>query len=408
LYWWQWVTAQRLYEVDAAGDWVHHLGWVSVSRQSGKSEYLTADACWHSDRLPDELTIHTANTVTGARGVQQRAWPWAERQGYRVDRLLGESQIHFPNGSRWLTIAMSAAFGRSPSRLLIDEAWRASGSGPRSFWDALYPSLGAHDNAQALFFSAANAGEMGLARELRGREDVARCEWGALPGEDHMDPAVWRASSPYWNRGRQRLMAAAAGSPSFAENWLNVWPDEAGADGGLWLDRAGWDSGRLPSVAPTGPVVCALDSTPDGLRFAAVAVWMADGRMHVSASSYFEHRGEALAWVERFRPKVMLVGIGLVPLLPRLRWPVVGFGTRETALGTGPFAALVRDGSVMHDGALDDEVYGAVAEHRSGAGLVLAPRRSPIEVSRLKLALWACWHAERNDSVFRRERLRIL
>ena len=62
------------------------------------------------------------------------------------------------------------------------------------------------------------------------------------------DPAVWEAVSPYWDAQRAEEMAEV-GSPGFAEQWLNVWPDAS--DVGRWLPgvgdagdgRAGWGVG---------------------------------------------------------------------------------------------------------------------------------------------------------------------
>lgn len=382
LRWWQWVTAQRRYEIDAGGRWCWSRVWTSVMRQEGKSIELSRDGAWHGSLGRRALTLHAAHRVTTSRDVQAELWAWAIDRRLGVSKQLGDSRITWPDGSVWRTIAMESAYSQRPRRLLVDETWAMH---PAPFWNALWPALSGQDEpVQALFWSCANPEDRGLAADLRADEAVCRMEWGALPGEDQADPAVWRASTAYWNPGREELMRAAVGRPGFAENWLNVWP--AVLSGAARPALPGWVGLAWAGVEPLRGGVVAVDEARDGARFGVLRL--------VDGVRVFYRETTDLALVARLADSGdrVIVGLSMVDPLVKagMRSVPVRFGVRELRQFTPLLQQAVVGGWLAHDHGevLSGQAVGARLVE-TDAGRTLSAVRSDADVLGPKLLAWA-------------------
>lgn len=387
LRWWQWLTAQRRYEIDADGRWCWPRVWTSVMRQSGKSVECARDGAWHGGLGREALTLHCAQRVGTSRDVQSELWPWAYDRGLDVAKQLGDSRITWPDGSVWRTIAMESSYSQRPRRLLVDEAWALD---PVGFWNALWPAMGGQDETvQALLWSCANLADKGIAADMRADDQVLRMEWGILPGEDPQDPAVWRACTAYWNSGREALMRAAAGKPGFAVQWLNEWPQPH--DVGRWLPLANTAAtvGRVGDGPPTA--LAALESTPDGTAWGVAMCWphtkgRVRGRVWLVGSLAAALRvvGERRVWVHS--------AVASRPELAR-RAGVSVVSTTEARAATSTLRDLVLAGTLTVGGLPDDQ-WKAARTIPADGGDVLNASRSAGDISGVKALSWAAWAVE--------------
>jgi len=396
LRWWQWLCAQRRYEIRADGTWCWLLGFESTARQQGKSVDIAEDAAWMcsiAEATPSGESfevLHAAHRVRTSLKVQAELWAWAEGAGLQVRRLLGDSQIVWPDAV-WATVAMESVYGRRPSRLLADEAWAMD---PVKFWNSMFPSLGDKENPQAWFLSAANIAEKGLVADLRSDGRTCRMEWGVMEGEDRADEGVWRLSSAYWGAGRLGLMRSAFGRPGFDENWLNAWPGVGQLAAGM-VDRQVWAAAAVPGlVIPAARRVVAVGLDVDAMSWHVTVAGMVDAdRVGVAVVGVAGNREEAI----RLASAAVAAGGGVLVIPRPLRGHVRVPGARQTIhLSDGDVGAALQmvgfwlpAGLLLHDpddSAITDEVLAIPAKRKWGsfdAGV---------------LALCAAWWAGRERS----------
>ena len=390
LRWFQWLILQRLLEHRADGSWCWPVSFVSVSRQQGKSELLCEIAAWrcaHPDLFggwPQEVG-HSASTVVVSRQVQSSRWPWAAGKDLEVHRQLGDSQIRWPDRSTWRTMAPENMYGRSMDLILADEAWHWEAT---AFWQATFPTMVERPQSQSVMWSAAHDTPKSLVSTLIGNPDVGVMMWGAAPGADMSDPAVWRASSAFWSQAREAAMRIASTQASFSTQWLNVWPSQ--------LRGIVWGSALARLLPPgadkpwTGPVSLALESDIDGTAWGAAA---SDG-VHVVCVST-ERKGEALKWLQGHAPGATAVMCHdavarLMP--PDFPVPVEKMSTAAARSATSLFKDAVGSGQLSWDRVLPQQLE--VAEVSGGSGMeYIDAGRSKGSVSALKAATWALWRA---------------
>lgn len=385
LRWFQWLTAQRRYEVRADGSWCWMLVLESAPRQQGKSVTLAEDAAWYGSLPSDEpeLILHAAHRVKTSLKVQSNLWHWAETQEWEVKRLLGDSHILWPDGTDWATIAMESAYGAPAHRLLVDEAWALD---PVKFWNSAFPTLGDRENPQVLMWSTANPADHGLVADLRADDRVCRMEWGILDGEDPQDRAVWRASSAYWGPGRQALMEMASSRPGFAEEWLNLWP----APKRLARPKAfpGWDD--MPTVRHADPLpgcTVAVDESFDGSHVGVAAtlggeVWYRE----------YPSLAEGLAAAALWQPEDWIVGYSLrsVNEVTTTLQYATPYGSKETAMALPLLLEAVKKGTFAHEHSevLTEQTEGATLVTTDTGGLRLSVKQSQSGVLGPKLIGW--------------------
>lgn len=393
LRWWQWLVLQRLLERRADGSWCWPVTFVSVSRQQGKSELLCELASWrcaHPDLFggrPQDVG-HSASTVVLSRLVQSSRWFWARQEGLTVARQLGDSQVVWPDGSTWRTMAPQNMYGRSLDLVLADESWSWDAT---DFWQSTFPTLVERPSSQAVMWSAAHDEPRSLVATLMRNESVGVMLWGAAAGSDVKDPEVWRAASAFWSESRGLAMRTASGESSFGSQWLNMWPEE--------MRRGAWGSELVALLPPesdvpwSGPLVMAVESDLDGGSWGAA---VSDG-VHVLCVSV-RRRGEAFDWLAGFDGvSVLVCHDAVVRLVPQVfPVPVEKMTSSSARSATSLFKERVRAGGLSWRGVLSEQL--ARAEVSGGSGMEhVDAARSGGSVSALKAAMWALWRASFDD-----------
>lgn len=271
---------------------------VTVPRQSGKT---TLDLALTLDRListsAPRRAVYTAQTGKDARKkflteqvpmlrTSKGLWGARPTEKPRGDGLItnlrlraGEEGIDFRNRSMLFieSSSESAGHGGSIHKATLDEIWADHDMArPQS----LSPSMITVADAQLWMYSTAgNARSVLLNREQRrGRravEDgvdsgVAYFEWSAPAGSDIDDEELWWATMPAlgYTQSIEAMRAEREsfddpedeeGPDGFRRAYLNI--PTVGAVSEIPMDK--WDAVTSPNVAPSDPVVLALEVTID-------------------------------------------------------------------------------------------------------------------------------------------------
>lgn len=261
--WWQAVAIVRQLEHDSRGALVWREIVETGPRRIGKSVRLRVVAVWrtaHASLFKEtQLSMLVSKDLMVGREIHSKAWAWADRHGWTVNRRAGGQEIRVreaEDSDRWLLRAPDGAYGYDVNYGQVDEAWDIP---PDVITDGIEPALLERRSPQLHLTSTAHVRASSL---MRGRlsnalnnvsPDTLLLFWGARPGADLADPATWRAASPYWSAEREKLVrakwaAANAGTPEaddpdpirgWAAQYLNVWPFMLDAGGSKVLPRWG-------------------------------------------------------------------------------------------------------------------------------------------------------------------------
>jgi hypothetical protein len=419
--WWQALVLSRQLEHDAQGRLVWLDVLVSTSRQSGKSTFLRATSTWRLHQAGQfgepQTILHTGKDLPVCKEVQAPAMRWAQEREYPVRQQNGNEQITDPaSGSRWIIRGKGSVYGYPGSLVLVDEAW---GVATEVVDDGLEPTMAERVSPQLLLASTAHRRATVLyptrrhaaLAELSDPVSTLVLEWSAPRSADMDDPAAWRAASPHWSAGRERLLQARLRrvhqgetldpdeddpAESFRAQYLNVWPVRTSpASGARLLVEGLWDQCHQPADSG-GPVWVAVeDNYGHGAAVAAVAlagpdVYELDGW---TADSWEVALDDARALLDsRPSPSRLVVGQAVAARVPQLRG-VGRAGATETRLGLSLFRELVRSGRLIHDRTpdLDAQIEAARVRDVPGGGLALmSSRRSDV----LRAAVWALREAQ--------------
>jgi hypothetical protein len=248
LRWWQKLAFVLQLQHRADGSLCWRVILESGPRRIGKSVRLRASTLWrlrHGPELfePEQLCVHTGRDLAIVREVLRKAWPWAEAlPDWATKRGMTEPEVSYLGSNRWVARSKDSTAGYDCCLAHADECWDIL---PSAIDDDLEPSMLERESPQLVLTSTAHRRATSL---MRGRiADVLAADdgetmillWGAPPGADITDPAVWRAASPYWSASRRQLMAnklakALAGQDDpelddvdpvkgFMSQYLNVW-----------------------------------------------------------------------------------------------------------------------------------------------------------------------------------------
>jgi hypothetical protein len=421
LRWWQGLVLCRQLEHDEDGRLVWLDALASTSRQSGKSTFLRATSTWrlHQTALFGEpqTILHTGKDLPVCKEVQQPAMKWAQAREYPTRQQNGNEQITEPgSSSRWIIRGKGSVYGYSGSLVLVDEAW---GVAPEVVDDGLEPTMAERASPQLVLASTAHRRATILyptrrhaaLAELTDPVSTLVMEWSAPRAADIDDPAMWRAASPFWSAGRERLLQARLRRvhrgdsldpdeddpvQSFLAQYLNVWPVRTGpTSGARLLGEGAWDGAHRPCET-TGPVWVAVeDNYGHGAAVAAVALagddlYELDGWTCDSWETALDH---AFALLDsRPAPSRLVVGQAVAARIPQLRG-VGRAGATETRLGLSLFRELVSTGRLIHDRTpdLDPQVESARVRDVPAGGLALmSSRRSDV----LRAGVWALREAQ--------------
>ena len=420
LRWWQQLVLARLLEHDDQGQLVWLDALVSTSRQSGKSTLLRSVSSWRlhqAARFGERQTIlHTGKDIPVCKEVQLPAMQWALARDYPCRQQNGNEQITEPeSGSRWIIRGKGSVYGYPASMVLCDEAW---GVAPDIVDDGLEPTMTERQSPQMILASTAHRRSTVLyptrrAAALDGLSDPRSTlivEWSAPRGSELEDRGAWRAASPHWSAGRERLLESRVRRvrhgetldpdeddpvESFLAQYLNVWPVRTSARSGVPLVREGvWERACLP-VSSDGPVWIGVeDNYGQGGAVAAVGMigdgfeidgWCCD----TWATALDDARTLAAA-----RPgSRVVVGQTIASRAQDLRPRPEKAGATETRRGLSLFRELANGGRIVHDRTpdLDAQIEGARVRAVPGGGLTfISSRRCDV----LRAGVWALLYAQ--------------
>jgi hypothetical protein len=424
LRWFQALTLTRQLEIDEDGFLVWLEALVTTARQVGKSTWLRGSATWRLHQAPrwgeEQTILHTGKDLPVCKEVQRLARAWAKGRGYPVREQNGNEQITEPlSESRWIVRGKGSVYGYPGSNVLIDEAW---GVLPEVVEDGLEPTMAERVSPQMVIASTAHSRATALfpthrtaaLAQLDEPDATLLIEWSARRDAEIDDRAAWRAASPHWTRGRERLLESRvarvhAGESldpdetdpveSFRSQFLNVWPVRTTADkGAVLIDAALWAS-RCESIdAGTASVFVAVeDYYGRGAAVAAVAP-LADGRYELDGwivedwAAASADVGVLIASRDRAE---LHVGPALMVDVDHAFHPIPATPA-ETRAGLALLRQLVATGAVVHEGREDLEQLTAVHVRELPTGLTLvAGQRADLA----RAAAWAVLAAHQSAPV---------
>jgi hypothetical protein len=216
---------------------------------------------------------------------------------------------------------------------------------------------------------------------------VLVADWGANPGEDPMDPAVWRASSPFWSEQRESFMRAQKGSDDFRSQWLNVWSDDERRNV-AW--PIGWAVAPRSSPDVPGGLLGALEASAERTHFAAsVGLMRGDGGYDLWVEQ-FSDLDSAVRWLNTNGAVKVAVGASLAAYVTGVsQFEVMKYGSTETAMSTAALGDAVKRGLVAHNhDERTSEETGWAKVVRTDRGLILSGKHSGGPIPGLKSAAW--------------------
>ncbi len=383
---WQKLVILRALEIDESGRFVWQSVIVSTRRQSGKSTLLAELCLWRTfqgERFGEEqLVMHTGKDLAVVREVQRRARLWAEENGFIVRKSHGQEEIEVSDGSRWMVRGWQSVYGYSVSMGLVDEAW---GVNPTTVDDGLEATMIERESAQLWLISTAhrNATELMLkrrknaVRDLNDPKDSLIVEWSAPRVSDHHDESSWMAASPHWDEKARAFIGSKVGTDGFAEQWLNVWPNNQIEQSNFLIDGDEWRAKAVPGLTPPpgAPVVVAIEDN-FGTGASAAMAWADGDRRNVTGQLFprvvdaWKHADE----ITRDRPgSVVLCGITLRndPNALSLSAPVIPVGMKETRVALPLLRELIGAGLLRHANSvqLDEQILDLPVRQAAAGGL---------------------------------------
>lgn len=414
LRWWQRLVADRLLEVDDAGELVWSEAIVSTPRRTGKSVLIRELAWWRlvdGGRLfgEEQTILHTSRTLGTTLDVGRPAMKRAKDLGLRVGTSTGREAIHALDGSRWLMKSEQSAYGLGAGLAICDEAWDYS---PDVVSEGIQPTMMERAQAQLLLVSTAHRRATKLIPERRAAALAEMAaprrrllvEWSSPAGDDLL--AAAEAASPVWDRHRRRHIEdaiddarqaiAAPGDVDpvsmFVSQYANDWSaGRVGRSKGEPLVEADrWDAAAAD--ADGSPTVAAVEDFFGRSYAVAWAHTDPDTVDVVVGGAIVEDRPSLRALLERLDAGEVLAGASICAdaVLEGLSAQPVGL--RETKPALAELRRGVAEGRVFHDGSPDlaAQVDDVRVVGRDGGLAVLAGHRSDV----LRAAAWCVAHIE--------------
>lgn len=440
-YWWQdhlgavstelvpWAHGMRL-RYDIAG--------ALVGRQSGKTAWAASrvalQAMLPSLELPvlrrrakvgpqhvGYLAQHRANAVTKWEEYVEiiMSSPLATRVR-RVRLANGEQIMHFNNGSWFKPITPSrrGARGLSLDLAVLDEALAHS----VELLSVLRPTMAQRSGvsggigAQLVVLSSGGDDastlldrltELGRAATVDPAATMAWLEWSALPDDDHLDEAVWRATLPTLDvpdgitADFVRSEAATMPADLFRREYLCI-PTRQGSL--AVIPPEVWnDCQRGDVILPAEGIVLSLDVTPERSRAALVAAGAVENYRAIEVIEATDGVSWALErtvdvatrWGSPVVIDVISAAASLIPAIEGMGVEVIPVNTRSACDAAAMFFDLATDRRLAHlgDWRLNDAVNGA-ARRAVNDRWLWDRRRSGVDISPLVAASLAVWAVE--------------
>jgi len=418
---------------------------VLVSRQNGKSRWLTGLGLWRlftdprgrsSPDCPGAKTVLLAcQNLKYAEAMLAEvaadlgaAAPAVRREFVRHWLTNGGHQIALTNDRSWQAVAANrrAARGLSIDLVLLDElrehqSWEA--------WNAIVPTTTARPHAQVVCCSNAGDSKSEVLRTLRDGAkariaaqstrdtETALFEWSVPVDADPRDESLWGLANPAMGSGLFRLQDLRGyleaqqfrNMAGFQTEHLCTWVDalEPGiVPAEHWGDTLDETSRR----AKGAEVFVGVDVSFDrGRSYVAIAAVRPDGNLHVEVVAGAVGTEWLVDWLVARKDKFAGIGVqktgapvsGLIPEMEAA-------GLTVTALSAGvelqTACGLLYDGicehTIFHRPApILDRAAASGVGRRTGDAWVFDRRNSPVDVAPLVAVANAVWMANYTPDV---------
>ncbi len=404
---------------NADGGWAATEVGLVVPRQNGKGAILEGRMLAGLFLFGESLQIYTSHEVKSSQEIFRRLVGLIEATSELVDQVdairwaNGQEAIELKSGARLRFIARSRKSGRgfSADAVYFDEAFELSSDTVA----AAIPTLSAMSRPQIWYVSSAPHEHSEVLRQVqtRGREatdpSLAFAEWAASDDVESDDPAAVAAANPALGiRLTLEFTAKERGvldDESFRRERLGISPDYE-ADSSV-IDLAAWQSLADPSSQPAGPIMLALDVSPDrGDAAVAVAGKRRDDFWHVELVEARQRVG----WVAGRVADLMATHQDLAGVVVDGRGPGASLipdlfaagvsedlltivGPSDMAAACGIFFDSVAESRLRYTAHPDlDEALRAASQRPLGDAWAWSRRRSKSTIAPLvavTLALWA-------------------
>lgn len=389
------------------GKWAAFEVAALIPRQNGKGALLEARELAGLFLFGEQLLLHSAHEFKTAAEAFRRVLFHIENNAdlrKRVKKVRtshGDEGVELTNGARLRFVARSTGSGRgfSGDTVILDEAYNLSSDG----MSALLPTLSARPNPQIWYTSSAGMESSDQLRRVRDRglngegKRLAYFEWSSAPDVDLDDRQAWAQANPALGiRITEEFIESerdAMDDLGFSRERLGIWFDPSAM---MVIDGRKWAELADPTSKAAGPLVFAVDATPDRSGAAiAVAGRREDGLGHVEV---VESRGmHGTSWVlprleelyKRWSPQALVLdpasaaGAWLPALQERGIEPVLVTG-REMAQACGAlYEDVVENSAFRHldqpqlnaalSGARKRPVGDAWGWHRRDSGIDISP-----------------------------------
>jgi len=331
-----------------------------------------------------------------------------EKRVARVRTSHGEEGIELKSGARLRFVARSTGSGRgfSGDCVILDEAYNLASEG----MSALLPTLSARPNPQIWYTSSAGMTTSDQLRKVRERgiagesKRLAYFEWSAPSEVDLDDRNAWAQANPALGiRITEEFIESerdAMDDLGFSRERLGLWFDPAAQ---MVIDGKKWRELADPSSKISGPVVFAVDATPERSGAAiAVAGRREDGLGHVEVIDARSGTGwvvrRLVDLVARHRPRAVILerasaAGSWIPALQEAGIDPVLAGARDMAQACGALYEDVTENAALRH--LDQHPLNAAligARKRTLADSWAWHRRdSSVDISPL-VAVTLAWH----------------
>lgn len=418
--WQRWCVDGILSE-DAAYRLCATICCLLVSRQNGKNVVLEVVELYCFFILGWRLIIHTAHRADTSAGHMARLKSVIEAN----PELSAICQVYESNGKerieridtgaeiKFYTRSKKIGRGGSPQLITLDEALYLTAE----HMAALLPSMSAQSmNVDAPLLIYASSAPVAESRELHriitafadGSLDGWFADWGAEPGVDVTDRAVWYETNPglgiriseEWIATKELVMLDER---AFAIERLGVVFEADMSPSEL----PGWPLCLDEESKRIGPLRVAVEVAQD-LTWSSIGVAgeRADGLLHVELVEHLDGTKRTVEVLKAMHAKhgvqVFLdprsESAGLLQDLAEAGVPVVEIGPLEYMKACVQFRQMVVNGLLRHRGQepLDVAVAGA-AIRAVGEGWAWARRSSSVDISPLVAVTIAAWAAGLDD-----------
>lgn len=282
------VIGQRIPDPDLPGGWRYRypVAVIAVPRQCGKTSLAFDIALGRGLHEPDYRAAYTAQTgtvVTDRFGEQ--------RLEIASSRLAPFMALRASAGTERISILPRSSYvkafppkdgalrGSALDLVVVDEAQEHEAGLGDALDATIIPTFTTRPRRQLLLFATAGTDSSGYLRRYRDlglAGEIALLEYGALPGEDPLSPAIWSARHPglgtLTDLGALEIALRTLGPDAFRREYLNLWTSGAVR----LISSELWSAAQDPALSRPRRITLGVDASPDRERAAVAGSWLDD------------------------------------------------------------------------------------------------------------------------------------